>query len=150
VSGKWRAAPPNAPSTAMSGLYRLKGTTGDPCWREAASHAPSRTVNVSANAKVSARIFRAETNIWNVPYPNGGIDHATAQQPPASRNVQTVPKESPDETPVSTHVSNCDTLSHAGGQGRPRTSLTALDRVRIPNTASLAARGASSPSITHT
>jgi hypothetical protein len=55
-------------------------------------------------------------NVGNLPCPNTGIDHATAQGCQTFGNFQAMPEGKPDETPICTHVSNCDTFSHTSGK----------------------------------
>jgi hypothetical protein len=54
--------------------------------------------------------------IGNLPCPNSFIDNATTQGPPTVGNSKLCRKCKPDDTPTSTHVSNCDTLSHTNGR----------------------------------
>jgi hypothetical protein len=54
--------------------------------------------------------------VGNRPCPNTGIDHATAQGPRTVGNFQAMPEGKPDETPICTHVSYCDTLTHTSGK----------------------------------
>jgi hypothetical protein len=51
-----------------------------------------------------------------LPHPNTGIDHVTAQGPPTVGDLQAMPYGKPDDTPISTQVSNFDTLRHTSGQ----------------------------------